>query len=89
LAVLPARLKGELEEVEKFLLGKTNAVADYHKDWANMLKDRYGAIANETNVEVLVREEVGNKFLRVLEDAGVFKRNEEGLTGFSRFVDVL
>jgi UDPglucose--hexose-1-phosphate uridylyltransferase len=54
-----------------------------------MLKDRYGAIANETNVEVLVREEVGNKFLRVLEDAGVFKRNEEGLTGFSRFVDVL
>lgn len=89
LAVLPARLKGELEEVEKFLLGKTNAVADYHTDWANKLKARYGAIANESNVEMLVREEVGKKFLRVLEDAGVFKRNEEGLTGFSRFVDVL
>ncbi|WP_342043193.1 UDP-glucose--hexose-1-phosphate uridylyltransferase [Bacillus sp. OTU2372] len=89
LAVLPARLKGELEEVENFLLGKTDAVADYHADWANELKNNYGTIANESNVETLVREEVGRKFLRVLEDAGVFKRNEEGEAGFRRFIGAL
>jgi len=89
LAVLPARLKGELEEVENFLLGKTDAVAEYHADWANELKNNYGTIANESNVETLVREEVGKKFLRVLEDAGVFKRNEEGEAGFRRFIGTL
>jgi UDPglucose--hexose-1-phosphate uridylyltransferase len=89
LAVLPARLKGELEEVENFLLGKTDTVADYHLDWANELKDRYGTSVDEAQVETLVREEVGKKFLRVLEDAGVFKRNEVGEAGFRRFIDTL
>ncbi|MEH7093745.1 UDP-glucose--hexose-1-phosphate uridylyltransferase [Neobacillus vireti] len=89
LAVLPARLKGELEEVENFLLGKTDAVADYHRDWANELKDRYGTSVDKTHVETLVREEAGKKFLRVLEDAGVFKRNKEGEAGFRRFIDTL
>ncbi|WP_160724317.1 UDP-glucose--hexose-1-phosphate uridylyltransferase [Bacillus sp. USDA818B3_A] len=89
LAVLPARLKRELEEVENFILGESDTVADYHKDWANGLKDCYGKIADKANVEELVREEVGRKFLRVLEDAGVYKRNEEGQAGFSRFIDEL
>jgi UDPglucose--hexose-1-phosphate uridylyltransferase len=89
LAVLPARLKGELEEVENFLLGKTETVADYHGKWANELKDRHGKSIDESNVETFVREEVGKKFLRVLEDAGVFKWNEEGVAGFRRFTDTL
>ncbi|PLS05677.1 UDP-glucose--hexose-1-phosphate uridylyltransferase [Neobacillus cucumis] len=89
LAVLPARLKGELEEVENFLLDKTETVAGYHAVWANELKARYKTVVNESNVESLVREEVGKKFLRVLEDAGVFKRNEEGEAGFRRFIDHL
>ena len=89
LAVLPARLKEELEEVENFLLGKTETVADYHAKWANELKDRHGKSIDESNVETFVREEVGKKFLRVLEDAGVFKWNEEGVAGFRRFTDTL
>lgn len=89
LAVLPARLKGELEEVEDFLLSQTDTVADYHLEWAKELKVRYGTAANVDNVEKLVREEVGKKFLRVLEDAGVFKRNEAGKAGFWRFIDSL
>jgi UDPglucose--hexose-1-phosphate uridylyltransferase len=89
LAVLPARLKGELEEVENFLLGKTETVANYHGKWANELKDRHGKSIDESNVETFVREEVGKKFLRVLEDAGVFKWNEEGVAGFRRFTDTL
>ncbi|MEH7481664.1 UDP-glucose--hexose-1-phosphate uridylyltransferase, partial [Neobacillus drentensis] len=89
LAVLPARLKDELGEVENFILGRSSAVADYHLDWAEALKTRYQAIANEANVHGLVREEVGKKFLRCLEDAGVFKRNEVGASGFQRFISTL
>jgi len=75
--------------VENFLLGKTDQVADYHRNWASNLKARYGTIITETNVETLVKEEVGKKFLRVLEDAGVFKRNEEGEAAFRRFIGTL
>ncbi|MBT2733395.1 UDP-glucose--hexose-1-phosphate uridylyltransferase [Bacillus sp. ISL-7] len=89
LAVLPARLKDELGEVEHYILGQSSTVADYHLDWAEALKARYQAIANEANVDGLVREEVGKKFLRCLEDAGVFKRNEVGAAGFQRFISTL
>jgi len=89
LAVLPARLKRELEEVENFMLGKIEVVADYHLNWAEQLKARYQAVVNESNVESIVRDEVGKKFLRVLEDAGVFKRDEAGTTGFKRFIQTL
>ena len=89
LAVLPARLKEELGEVEKYICGLQAGVADYHLDWAESLKARYHDIANEENVEGLVQEEVGKKFLRVLEDAGVFKRDEEGAAGFQRFISTL
>jgi UDPglucose--hexose-1-phosphate uridylyltransferase len=89
LAVLPARLKEELGEVGKYILGQSADVADYHIDWAKTLKARYQAVANETNVEGLVREEVGKKFSRVLEDAGVFKRTGQGAAGFQRFINSL
>ncbi|WHY78228.1 UDP-glucose--hexose-1-phosphate uridylyltransferase [Neobacillus sp. WH10] len=89
LAVLPARLKRELEEVEDFILGKTEMIADYHLNWAEELKARYRAVVDKSNVESIVRDEVGKKFLRVLEDAGVFKRDEAGTTGFKRFIQTL
>lgn len=89
LAVLPARLKTELNEVENFILGKEATVADHHLNWAVEVRDRYQAVADEANVELLVREEVGNKFLKCLEDAGVFKWNEEGAAGFRRFIESL
>lgn len=86
LAVLPARLKEELEEVEKYILGEAHRVEDYHLAWAKELKIRYEANANETTIESFVRGEVGKKFLKGLEDAAVFKRNEEGKEGFQRFI---
>lgn len=89
LAVLPARLKDELVEVEQYILGKGGEVADYHQSWAEELMARYEAVAREDNVESLVREEVGKKFLKALEDAGVFKRDEEGTEGFKRFIQSL
>jgi UDPglucose--hexose-1-phosphate uridylyltransferase len=86
LAVLPARLKVELEEVENFILGKTDSVAEYHLEWAKSLKEGYQSVVTPSNVEALVREETGKKFLKALEDAGVYKTNEEGKAGFNRFI---
>jgi UDPglucose--hexose-1-phosphate uridylyltransferase len=54
-----------------------------------MLKGKYRTIANLTNIEELVRMEVGKKFLKALEDAGVYKRDEEGMAGFKRFIATL
>ncbi|CAH2715828.1 Galactose-1-phosphate uridylyltransferase [Neobacillus rhizosphaerae] len=89
LAVLPARLKEELEDVENYIIGKTADVANYHLSWAEELKAHYHSVADESNVESLVREEVGKKFLKALEDAGVFKRDEAGTAGFQRFIQSL
>jgi UDPglucose--hexose-1-phosphate uridylyltransferase len=86
LAVLPARLKDELQEVEKFLLGEYHQVADYHMSWVEKMKDRYEGELTLDNVAGIVREELGKKFSRVLEDAGVFKRDEKGQKAFMRFV---
>jgi UDPglucose--hexose-1-phosphate uridylyltransferase len=85
LAVLPARLKGELEEVEAYLLGKTDTVKDYHLLWADELKNKYKTELTDDTVEEIIRKELGLKFQRVLEDAGVFKRDSAGQEGFRRF----
>ncbi|WP_406686179.1 UDP-glucose--hexose-1-phosphate uridylyltransferase [Rossellomorea vietnamensis] len=85
LAVLPARLKEELGEVEKALSGEDHHVADYHLPWVGELKERYQNVTAD-NVSGIVKEELGKKFARVLEDAGVFKRNEQGQQAFKRFV---
>ncbi len=85
LAILPPRLKDELSEVEKYLLNQYNEIADYHKDWADNIKKRTD-ITPET-VHDIVQEEVGQVFVRVLEDAGVYKRDEKGQEAFHRFVD--
>ncbi|MBJ8049369.1 UDP-glucose--hexose-1-phosphate uridylyltransferase [Bacillus cereus group sp. N18] len=89
LAVLPARLKTELQEVEKFLLDIPSDIPSYHILWTEQLKTQYGNRVNEQNVQDIVRKEVGQKFVQVLEDAGVFKRDEEGLAAFKRFIQTL
>ena len=84
LAILPPRLKTELEEVEKYLLGKENAIADYHLEWADQLKEKYPNVKEEVNS--VVQHEVGQVFARVLEDAGVYKNTPSGHEAFMRFV---
>lgn len=85
LAILPPRLKDELSEVEKYLLNQYNEIADYHKDWTDNIKKRTDITAK--SVHNIVQEEVGKVFVRVLEDAGVYKRDEKGQAAFMRFVD--
>ncbi|TCS77762.1 UDP-glucose--hexose-1-phosphate uridylyltransferase [Tepidibacillus fermentans] len=89
LAVLPARLASELVEIEKYLLGVSHEVKEYHLPWAKELQKKYGSSITADTVKEILRKEVGLKFLRVLEDAGVFKRDEAGLKAFRRFIKQL
>lgn len=84
LAVLPPRLKPELEEVARYLLDQPNAMADYHKDWADRLKRDGGFDAS--SVTGFLQQEVGKVFEQVLTDAGVFKDTADGIRAFDRFM---
>lgn len=86
LAILPPRLKAELTEVKKYLLGQDSQVAAYHQPWADKLKAEYPDVTEERAEEV-IRASVGQIFARVLEDAGVYKRTSEGQAAFLRFVE--
>lgn len=86
-AILPARLKSELAEVQKCLLGEANTMKPMHKTWADQLKAKYDWTPE--NVEAQMQAAVGRVFARVLEDAGVFKRDEVGQKAFTRFCRAL
>lgn len=85
LAVLPPRLKEELAEIQQFLLGSTHAVAPPHLEWAEQLKAQCGTLQRPEEADAVLREELGKKFVRVLEDAGVLKDER----AFNRFIDAL
>lgn len=89
LAVLPSRLKRELELLSKVILSKESwedhPEIQKHKQWVESWKDRY-ALTEETVYPVL-QQEVGKVFVKVLEDAGVYKCNEQGREAFGRFLD--
>ncbi|EXJ23334.1 Galactose-1-phosphate uridylyltransferase [Alkalibacterium sp. AK22] len=85
LAILPPRLKEELEVIKAFLLDRESHVAPYHQEWANELKAMN--TVSEENVSQVVDEAVGSVFLKVLEHAGVFKRDAEGKKAFRRFAE--
>ena len=89
LAVLPARLISELQEVEKYLLGQDHNIAEYHKPWAQELQEKYVDRIQLDNVGEIMKQETTAKFLRVLEDAGVFKRDTQGITAFKEFIQSL
>ena len=95
LAVLPARLKTEIKELSYYLINKNkidelenSAELAKHKKWASQIVEKYSEI-NETNVDEIVRKEIGVKFSEVLEHSGVFKRDEKGTQAFNRFINSL
>lgn len=92
LAVLPARLKEELELLEEYILeGKdvaSNEKIEKHADWVQEFLPKYTDI-NKDNIHEILQKEVGNVFVHVLEDAGVYKCTEEGRAAFMRFIEKL
>ncbi len=90
LAVLPARLKDELEHLKEALLAGRDISKDEelskHAAWAKELKQKYGTFSPDT-IDRMLEEEVGLVFAQVLEQAGVYKRTPEGQEAFLRFVE--
>ena len=92
LAVLPARLKEEMELLEAYVLeGKnvdSNEKLEKHADWVAEFLPKYEDV-NRENIHAIFRKEIGNVFIHVLEDAGVYKCTEEGRKAFMRFIETL
>ncbi len=92
LAVLPARLKEEIKLLSEFIIeGKdlrSDEVLEKHADWAEGFMAARNDI-NADNVMDVIKEEVGKVFVRVLEDAGVYKCTEEGRAAFMKFINTL
>ena len=87
LAILPPRLKEEVEQIAAYLVGEDVLVSDYHQEWADELKESHPDLKDKIQALEIVQESVGKIFARVLEDAGVYKQTEEGQAAFMRFVE--
>ena len=89
LAVLPSRLKGEIEDMKSLILSGTDfdslESTKKHKDWFLKFKDNY--VFTEENTEDIIRGEIGKTFVSVLEDASVFKNDELGKRAFLKYID--
>lgn len=92
LAVLPARLKEELEALGEAIVNgediRANATLEKHADWVEEFIPQYEDI-NTENITNILRAETGKVFSKVLEHAGVYKRDEAGRKAFLRFIDHL
>ena len=92
LAILPSRLKGEMAMLREYILDdrdiRSNADISKHADWVEKIRKKYDAV-NAENIDTILKEEIGLVFMRVLEDAGVYKQTEDGISAFERFTETL
>ena len=88
LAVLPARLKNEMAELSNAILNgedlRTNETLSKHADWVESFIGKYDV--NKDNIEEILHNEIGIVFAKVLEHAGVYKRDENGIAAFKKFI---
>ena len=88
LAVLPSRLKKEMEELKKAILEGRDISSDEllskHCSWAEMIKGKYEV--NADNIDKIIQDEIGIVFASILEQCGVFSRDEFGMSGFLKFI---
>ena len=92
LAVLPARLKDEMAQLSKAMLNgddiRSIESIEKHADWADKIKQKHTDI-NADNIDKILKDEIGIAFSRVLEDAGVFKRDQKGQDAFVKFINAV
>ncbi|MDE7284182.1 MAG: galactose-1-phosphate uridylyltransferase, partial [Lachnospiraceae bacterium] len=92
LAVLPARLKDEMERLAEAILEKKDIrkdeILEKHADWVDEFLPKYNDV-NKDNIMDTLQKEIGDVFMKVLEDAGVYKRTAEGQAAFDKFVGEL
>lgn len=92
LAILPSRLRDELALLAEYIVEqkdiRANEALEKHADWVEEFLPRYSQISRDNIMEIL-KKETGNVFVKVLEDAGVFKQTSEGRLYFDRFLAAL
>ena len=93
LAILPARLKEEIELLRTELLKGSTDVSNIesikkHADWYQNLRLKYPQFT-ETTIDDILKTEIGLKFMQVLTHAGVFKRDSHGIKAFDAFVQIV
>ena len=89
LAVLPSRLKNEMAVLGKAMVNgediSANETIAAHKEWAEMIMQKYNI--NESNIDDILKKEIGIVFTSILGQCGVYSRDEEGKAGFLRFIE--
>lgn len=92
LAVLPARLKGEMADLKEAILAgkdlRSSEELAKHADWVEEFLPKYEKI-DASNIDGIIEKEIGLVFMEVLEDSGIYKRTEEGMKAFDRFIGSL
>ncbi len=88
LAILPARLKDELSLIEKCWQNnediKRYPELEKHSVWYKYLREQFD---DKQDIRNLLKAELTKKYVSVLEDAGVFKMDQQGINEFTRFID--
>lgn len=91
LAILPSRLKAEMELLSEYILnGKDYRECEElikHADWADEFLPEYEGRISKENIGEILNAEIGKVFVNVLRDAGVFKCDEQGRKYFMRFIE--
>lgn len=89
LAILPPRLKLELKMVREVLLGneklEDHPEIEKHAEWIAEIRTKHDHFDAET-IEGVLKDEVVQVFMQMLEDCGVFKQTAEGNAAFARFM---
>lgn len=92
LAILPARLKSEMELLKEYILEekdlRSNEILKKHADWAEEFLPGYKNVTKD-NIDGIIKDEIGKVFKTVLEHAGVYKRTSAGQEAFDRFISTL
>lgn len=92
LAVLPARLKQEMALLKDCLVNGRDVSQDEqiakHAQWADMIREKYPEITNE-NADTILQDEIGYVYAGILEQCGVFKRDEAGREASGRFIQAV
>ena len=95
MAILPARLRGELAEINAAIRENRPLADSPHGDWLKAITEKYEAEGSplhempEVEVDGILRAEVGQVFRAVLEDCGVFKRDQKGREAFLQFISLV
>ncbi len=96
LYILPARLKRQLHEVEKILMGAIEydkeAISSpthdlfVHKDMIEYLVSKNPKVKSKTTANKIVTSYVNDVCSKILYNTGVFKKDSKGIAGFNKFL---